>query len=133
MTDTTLAIETERLTRDYKSVRAVDGLTLAIAPGELFGLVGPDGAGKTTTLRLLAGPLDISEGDATILGFDLKESAESIKPHIGYMAQQFSLYGELPRSYLVCRAGRRRVHAAGSLERQQTWRVRSTDLVFFKR
>jgi ABC-2 type transport system ATP-binding protein len=73
----------------------VDGLTLAIAPGELFGLVGPDGAGKTTTLRLLAGLLEISEGEASMLGYALKEKAESIKPHIGYMAQQFSLYGEL--------------------------------------
>jgi drug efflux transport system ATP-binding protein len=94
MTDS-FVIETQRLTRDYKTVRAVDGLTLAIESGELFGLVGPDGAGKTTTLRLLAGLLDISEGDATVLGFDLKEKAESIRPHIGYMAQQFSLYGEL--------------------------------------
>ena len=58
-------------------------------------LVGPDGAGKTTTLRLLAGLLEINEGSATILGFDLKEKAELIKPHVGYMAQQFSLYGEL--------------------------------------
>jgi ABC-2 type transport system ATP-binding protein len=89
------AIQTAQLTRDYKDVRAVDGLTLSIAPGELFGLVGPDGAGKTTTLRLLAGLLNISAGDATILGFDLKEQSEAIKPHIGYMAQQFSLYGEL--------------------------------------
>lgn len=88
-------IETDRLTRDFKSVRAVNELTLSVASGELFGLVGPDGAGKTTTLRLLAGLLDISEGDASVLGFDLKEKAESIKPHIGYMAQQFSLYGEL--------------------------------------
>jgi ABC-2 type transport system ATP-binding protein len=88
-------IETDRLTRTYKSVTAVDELTLSIAPGELFGLVGPDGAGKTTTLRLLAGLLDVSDGEATILDFDLKSQAESIKPHVGYMAQQFSLYGEL--------------------------------------
>ena len=88
-------IETNRLTRDFKSATAVDGLTLSIVPGELFGLVGPDGAGKTTTLRLLAGLLDVSDGEATILGFDLKSQAESIKPHVGYMAQQFSLYGEL--------------------------------------
>ncbi|MGE5249761.1 MAG: ATP-binding cassette domain-containing protein, partial [Bacteroidota bacterium] len=95
MTEARPVIQTDHLTRDYKAVRAVDNLTLAIAPGELFGLVGPDGAGKTTTLRLLAGLLYISEGEATILGFDLKQNAESIKPHIGYMAQQFSLYGEL--------------------------------------
>ena len=88
-------IETKRLTRDFKSVRAVDGLTLSIASGELFGLVGPDGAGKTTTLRLLAGLLDVSEGEASLLGRDLKSQTEAIKAHIGYMAQQFSLYGEL--------------------------------------
>jgi ABC-2 type transport system ATP-binding protein len=91
----TSIIEADRLTRDFKAARAVDELTLSIAPGELFGLVGPDGAGKTTTLRLLAGLLDITEGEATILGFDLKSKAEDIKPHVGYMAQQFSLYGEL--------------------------------------
>jgi ABC-2 type transport system ATP-binding protein len=88
-------IQTDHLTRDFKSVRAVDGLTLSIAPGELFGLVGPDGAGKTTILRLLAGLLDVSEGEARVLDFDLKSQAEAIKPHVGYMAQQFSLYGEL--------------------------------------
>ena len=88
-------IETSRLTRDFKTVRAVNELTLSLTSGELFGLVGPDGAGKTTTLRLLAGLLDITEGEATILGFDLKSKAEDIKPHVGYMAQQFSLYGEL--------------------------------------
>ncbi len=91
----TSIIETKDLKRDFKNTHAVDGLTLSIEAGELFGLVGPDGAGKTTTLRLLAGLLDVSDGDATELGFDLKEKAESIKPHVGYMAQQFSLYGEL--------------------------------------
>ena len=95
MNDKPPIIETERLTRDFKSVSAVDALNLSIAPGELFGLVGPDGAGKTTALRLLAGLLDITEGKATILGYDLKSKAEDIKPHVGYMAQQFSLYGEL--------------------------------------
>jgi ABC-2 type transport system ATP-binding protein len=88
-------IHAEGLTRDFKQNRAVDSLGLEIQPGELFGLVGPDGAGKTTTLRLLAGLLDITEGSATVAGFDLAKEPESIKPKIGYMAQQFSLYAEL--------------------------------------
>ena len=88
-------IETQDLGREFKENRAVDCLNLCIEPGELFGLVGPDGAGKTTTLRLLAGLLDITSGSATVAGFDLSEQAESIKPRIGYMAQQFNLYGEL--------------------------------------
>ena len=88
-------IETHELSRDYKKVRAVDTLDLSIQPGELFGLVGPDGAGKTTTLRLLAGLLYISSGSAKVAGFDLKSQSEAIKPNVGYMAQQFSLYGEL--------------------------------------
>jgi ABC-2 type transport system ATP-binding protein len=88
-------IETHALRRDFKKNRAVDGLDLSIQPGELFGLVGPDGAGKTTTLRLLAGLLDITDGSATIAGYDLKRQAEAIKPKIGYMAQRFSMYAEL--------------------------------------
>lgn len=88
-------IHTQGLTRDFKANRAVNQLDLDIQPGELFGLVGPDGAGKTTTLRLLAGLLDITEGSATVAGHDLAKDSENIKPKIGYMAQQFSLYAEL--------------------------------------
>ena len=88
-------IETHALTRDFKKTRAVDSLDLSIQPGELFGLVGPDGAGKTTTLRLLVGLLDITSGSARIAGYDLARQAEAIKRKIGYMARQFSLYGEL--------------------------------------
>jgi len=88
-------IETHALARNFKATRAVDGLNLSVQPGELFGLVGPDGAGKTTTLRLLAGLLEVSGGEATILGCDLKSQPEAIKPRVGYMAQQFSLYAEL--------------------------------------
>ena len=88
-------IATQNLTRDYKSTRAVNSLELNIYTGMLFGLIGPDGAGKTTTLRLLAGLLNITEGSATIAGFDLGTQSEAIKSHIGYMAQEFSLYAEL--------------------------------------
>jgi ABC-2 type transport system ATP-binding protein len=88
-------IVTRDLTRAFKDIRAVDKLNLRIPEGELFGLVGPDGAGKTTTLRLLAGLLDITKGTAHVAGYDLSRQSESVKSHIGYMAQQFSLYGEL--------------------------------------
>jgi ABC-2 type transport system ATP-binding protein len=88
-------IQAAGLSRLYKEVRAVSRLTFSVEQGELFGLVGPDGAGKTTTLRLLAGLLSISEGSATVAGLDLKTESETIKNRIGYMAQDFSLYAEL--------------------------------------
>jgi ABC-2 type transport system ATP-binding protein len=88
-------IECHGLTRDFKKTRAVDSLDLSVRRGELFGLVGPDGAGKTTTLRLLAGLLDITSGSARVAGYDLADQYEQVKHKIGYMAQQFSLYGEL--------------------------------------
>jgi ABC-2 type transport system ATP-binding protein len=89
------AIETSGLSKAFKDVKAVDGLDLRVESGELFGLVGPDGAGKTTTLRLLAGLLSITGGQATVAGHDLGREAEAIKPLVGYMAQEFSLYAEL--------------------------------------
>jgi ABC-2 type transport system ATP-binding protein len=95
MSDPPPIIETHDLSREFKGDLAVSKLDLSIQPGELFGLVGPDGAGKTTTLRLLAGLLNISDGSATIAGFDLKSQSEAIKGLIGYMAQQFSLYADL--------------------------------------
>jgi ABC-2 type transport system ATP-binding protein len=88
-------IEITNLTRKFKDLSALNSINLTIEKGELFGLVGPDGAGKTTLLRTLAGLLVISEGEVTISGMDLKSSAESVKPMIGYMAQEFSLYEKL--------------------------------------
>ncbi|MGD8813159.1 MAG: ABC transporter ATP-binding protein [Anaerolineales bacterium] len=88
-------IQTQALCRHFGTTQAVESLDLSILEGEIFGLVGPDGAGKTTTIRLLAGLLNISSGSATVAGFDLRRKAETIKPRIGYMAQQFSLYGDL--------------------------------------
>ncbi|MEA2008139.1 MAG: ABC transporter ATP-binding protein, partial [Chloroflexota bacterium] len=85
----------QSLRRDFKETRAVDALDLSIQSGEIFGLVGPDGAGKTTTLRLLAGLLSITKGSASVAGYDLATKAEAIKPQIGYMAQEFSLYAKL--------------------------------------
>jgi ABC-2 type transport system ATP-binding protein len=88
-------IKTENLTKRFRQITAVDSLDLDIKRGEIFGLVGPDGAGKTTTMRMLAAIMDSTEGDATVAGFDLRKQPEQIKHHIGYMAQQFALYGDL--------------------------------------
>jgi len=74
---------------------ALAPLSVTIRAGSVTGLVGPDGAGKTTAIRLLAGIMDPSSGNATIAGFNLRKEPERIKEHIGYMAQQFALYGDL--------------------------------------
>jgi ABC-2 type transport system ATP-binding protein len=89
------AIRTENLTRTFGTHRAVDGLTLSIAEGEIFGLVGPDGAGKTTTLRMLAGVLPATSGGAWVAGVDAVKDPEGVKDQIGYMSQRFGLYADL--------------------------------------
>lgn len=89
------AIRADRLTKRFDGVTAVDGLTLTVAPGELFGLIGPDGAGKTTTLRMLTGIMDPTSGAAAVLGHDTVREAEAIKGEIGYMSQRFGLYPDL--------------------------------------
>jgi ABC-2 type transport system ATP-binding protein len=88
-------IQTNNLTRRFRNTVAVDGLDLAIRKGEIFGLVGPDGSGKTTTIRLLVAIMKPTLGWAKVAGFDTVRQAEEIKKRIGYMAQQFSLYGDL--------------------------------------
>ncbi len=89
------AIRTEGLTRKFRDLVAVDGLTLEVAKGALFGLVGPDGAGKTTTLRMLAGVLPPTSGDALVGGVSVARDPEGVKHHIAYMAQRFGLYQDL--------------------------------------
>jgi len=88
-------IETKDLTRRFGTLTAVDHLNLTVARGEIFGLVGPDGAGKTTTLRMLCGLMDPTEGSARVAGFDVATESQSVKDQIGYMAQRFGLYGDL--------------------------------------
>jgi ABC-2 type transport system ATP-binding protein len=89
------AIETDHLTKRFGDLTAVDGLTLSVAEGEIFGLVGPDGAGKTTTMRLLTSIMDPSGGDAWVAGHHVVRDAEKIKEAIGYMSQRFGLYADL--------------------------------------
>ena len=88
-------IEARGLTRCFGAITAVDHLDLTVAPGEIFGLVGPDGAGKTTTLRMLCGLIDPSEGSARVAGHDAARESQAVKDRIGYMAQRFGLYGDL--------------------------------------
>jgi ABC-2 type transport system ATP-binding protein len=90
-----VVIETQGLTKRFKKATAVDGLSLTVRKGEIFGLLGPDGAGKTTTIRILCAIMDPSAGSARVAGFDTVKEPEEIKKRIGYMAQQFSLYGDL--------------------------------------
>lgn len=90
-----LVIETHGLSREFGKTVAVDDLALSIHRGELFGLVGPDGAGKTTTLRLLSAIMDPTAGTATVAGYDTRREPEAIKSLIGYMSQSFGLYRDL--------------------------------------
>ncbi len=94
MTDN-VAIETRALTRRFGGLTAVDGLDLQIERGTIYGLVGPDGAGKTTTLRMLCGVLAPSGGAATVGGLDVVRQIEAVRMHLGYMPQSFSLYPDL--------------------------------------
>lgn len=83
------------LARKFGTVEAVRGLTFDVAPGELFGVVGPDGAGKTTLLRMLSGVLRPSAGDALIGGVSVKKDPERVKHSVAYMSQRFGLYTDL--------------------------------------
>jgi len=90
-----LAIETTQLARAFGATHAVDGLDLVVDTGQIYGLIGPDGAGKTTTLRLLCGALRPDSGTARIVGIDVRADPEGVRRQIGYMPQRFSLYGDL--------------------------------------
>src|SRR4030042_4688674 len=90
-----LAISASGLRKSFEDGEAVRGLDLRVRPGEMFGLVGPDGAGKTTTIRLLCGILRPASGTARVLGFDLLSQTDKIKENIGYLSQRFRLYGDL--------------------------------------
>jgi len=90
-----ILLETEELVRTFGALRAVDGLNLLVRAGEMVGLVGPDGAGKTTAMRLLCGALTPTSGKVRVAGFELPRQVEQARQHIGYLAQRFSLYGDL--------------------------------------
>jgi ABC-2 type transport system ATP-binding protein len=90
-----VAVSLRGLSRRYGETVAVDDLTFDVEAGRLFGLVGPDGAGKTTAMRMLAGILRPTAGDAVVHGVSVRDDPEGVKPHIAYMSQRFGLYTDL--------------------------------------
>jgi ABC-2 type transport system ATP-binding protein len=88
-------VDVADVTKRYARRTAVEKLSLDLGAGEVLGLVGANGGGKTTTLRILAGILEPDEGHGRVLGFDLVRGAKEIREHVGYMSQRFSLYGDL--------------------------------------
>jgi ABC-2 type transport system ATP-binding protein len=89
------AIDIRNLSRSFGEIIAVDRISMTIQPGEMFGLVGPDGAGKTTTIRMLCGILAPTSGTAIVLGHDIVSRPDAVKKDIGYLSQRFTLYGDL--------------------------------------
>lgn len=90
-----IMIEAKGLTRRYKKTEAVRGIDLAVRRGEIFGLVGPDGAGKTTTIQMLTGILTPTAGEIRVAGVDVVRNAGRLGGKIGYMSEGFTLYGSL--------------------------------------
>src|SRR2546429_6167276 len=89
------AVEVRELTRTFGELVAVDHLTLDVRQGEIFAFLGPNGSGKTTTIRMLCGIITPTSGQGRVLGFDVATQSEFIKARIGYMSQRFALYEDL--------------------------------------
>ena len=89
------AIQTDQLTKRFGDFVAVDGVTFGVRPGEIVGYVGPNGSGKTTTIRMLCAVISPSAGSARVLGLDVARQSEQLRPQIGYMSQKFALYEEM--------------------------------------
>src|SRR6266852_3911241 len=91
----TSAVSAQELTKVYGEITAVDHLSLEVRQGEVFAFLGPNGSGKTTTIRMLCGIIRPTSGQGHVLGFDVATQSESIKARIGYMSQRFALYEDL--------------------------------------
>jgi ABC-2 type transport system ATP-binding protein len=90
-----IAIDVEGLTKSFDGRKVVRDLSMRVKRGEIYGFLGPNGSGKTTTIRMLCGLLTPDEGHGTCLGYDIRTEADEIKRHVGYMTQHFSLYQDL--------------------------------------
>ncbi len=115
--DLETVIHTENLTRRFGDFVAVDNLNLDVPAGQVLGYLGPNGSGKTTTIRMLLGLLHPSAGRATVLGYDVATQSEQVRAHTGYMSQKFALYGELTaRENLIFYGGVYGVTAAARID-----------------
>lgn len=94
-TEDAIAVKIDGLTKKFGDFVAVDSISLTVRKGEIFGFLGPNGAGKSTTIKMLCGLLTPTEGTGSVGGYDVRNEAEEIKKHIGYMSQRFSLYETL--------------------------------------
>ena len=90
-----VAVEAQNLTKVFGGLVAVDRLSLTVSEGEVFAFLGPNGSGKTTTIRMLCGIITPTSGQGRVLGFDVASQSEAIKARIGYMSQRFALYEDL--------------------------------------
>src|SRR5512135_566744 len=95
MPNQVLPLEVLGLTKKFGDFTAVDHVSFTVQPGEVIGYLGPNGSGKTTTIRMLCGLLVPTAGTARIMGIDVSKNPEAVKPHIGYMSQKFALYDDL--------------------------------------
>jgi ABC-2 type transport system ATP-binding protein len=90
-----IAIKSQKLTKKFGDFTAVDGIDFDVRRGEIFGFLGPNGSGKTTTIRMMLGLLQPTEGSVEVLGMLVSEETEKLRPRVGYMSQRFSLYNDL--------------------------------------
>ena len=97
------ALRTDGLTRDFKTVRAVDGLGIEVPAGVVFGFLGPNGSGKTTTIRLLLGLIEPTSGRAEVLGRDVAREAAAVRSESGALLEHPGLYERMTAEGLKCR------------------------------
>ena len=95
MSEPDIVIDVHGLTKRFDGRAVVRNLSMQVRRGHIYGFLGPNGSGKTTTIRMLCGLLTPDEGDGTCLGFDIRTDTDKIKRHVGYMTQRFSLYQDL--------------------------------------